>query len=115
MRLTWQQVRALLLTADTLIISEGHCERSEDVIVCVCVSGGDVGHVQPVSGGDGSPGLLQVERRHLRFHWPTLELPAGNKVTVTLIYLNLLHCWSRDVAVCRRAVQHAVLLDWSRR
>ncbi len=49
------------------------------------MSGGDAGHVQSVSGGDGPAGLLQVERGHLCFYWPTLELPAGNKVTVTFI------------------------------
>lgn len=54
--------------------------------LCVCcVSGGDVGHVQPVSGGDGSTGLLQVEGGHLCFYWTTLELPAGHEVALSFI------------------------------
>lgn len=70
MRLTWQQVGTDLSNAQT---------PSFRVNQVSPVAGGDAGHVQPVSGGDGPTGLLQVERGHLCFHWPTLELPAGNE------------------------------------
>lgn len=73
MRLTWQQVRPHLCPHQP-------AETPTDLTGVSHVTGGDAGHVQPVSGGNGPPGLLQVEGGHLRFHWPTLELPAGNQV-----------------------------------
>lgn len=113
MRLTWQQVtlqgRHRGGTGETLGTHRGDTLKLEVTMAliktcwCTSLSGGDVGHVQPVSGGDGPAGVLQVERGHLRFYWSTLELPAGNEVTfigpvVNIIVLTCLFInrWSCD-------------------
>lgn len=57
-------------------------EKAEEMHLCptLSVPGCHVGNVQLVSGRNGPPGVLQMERRHLCFYWETLDFLIREQV-----------------------------------